>query len=46
MNAVIVKNEFLIYFFLCLLCLVDQIATVVLYSNDSYAKSVAIEDSG
>ncbi|XP_076150526.1 S-arrestin a isoform X2 [Alosa pseudoharengus] len=25
---------------------VDQIATVVLYSNDNYVKSVAIEDSG
>ena len=32
--------------FLCPLSLVDQIATVVLYSNDSYVRTVAIEDSG
>lgn len=25
---------------------VDQVATVVLYSNDSYVKSVAIEEPG
>lgn len=27
-------------------CAVDQVATVVLYSNDSYVKSVAIEEPG
>ena len=42
LNVCCVSNEM----FLCVSSSVDQVSTVVLYSNDAYVKSVAIEEQG